>query len=443
MNHHLEGSDKGGISVIIPVKEDFLTVATAFVETGAAALGFGKKETVALTLATEEIFSYLCKASPPDRAIEIRCVSKGYYLRLTFLFGAEDFNIRAFNMTASVSFDDESSLDEMGLMIASRFVDRLRFRQEKSGQYELVLVKEKTYPEPDQSPLPRTGPIKDFKIHEPDIEELKLFSRLLNPLYKDQIIPEAFRFPGKLADMITSGEYRALLAFGPTGRIGGGIMWHWSGRKTVDCAGPYLFLEGPDPRLSESLIEACLGAIAKTPAIGLINRFPTEDLPKAYFEPLGTLTVYSGEGAETILPAYFRQMHEDLGSAVWSHPLLEDFLRQQYGRFVFPREIRKVESQGEEVNPYSVLTADIDKSQKLITLRPVRSGRDIETNLNNHLRLFEKEAYANIFFEMDLGIPWHAHFTPALFGEGFRPRLLLPYAGEGDMVVFQLGAEAA
>jgi len=57
----------------------------------------------------------------------------------------------------------------------------------------------------------------------------------------------------------------------------------------------------------------------------------------------------------------------------------------------------------------------------------------------DHLALFHSESMGNIFFEMDLGQPWQALFARGLLTQGFRPGLILPYAGEGDIVVFQEG----
>ena len=43
----------------------------------------------------------------------------------------------------------------------------------------------------------------------------------------------------------------------------------------------------------------------------------------------------------------------------------------------------------------------------------------------------------HLFFEMDAARAWHTDFTPSLLANGFTPRLVLPYAGEGDLVIFQ------
>ncbi len=39
----------------------------------------------------------------------------------------------------------------------------------------------------------------------------------------------------------------------------------------IECFGPYLFNQDAGSPIAGALLEACIGAIAKTPAVGLIN----------------------------------------------------------------------------------------------------------------------------------------------------------------------------
>ena len=401
-------------------------------------MGLDQSGALALTLATEEIFLYLCKVASPDQGVEIRCSGGGYYVRADFLFSVEDFNMRAFNLTATVSIDDEVSLEEMGLLIASRSVERFQVSEDRGKGARLTLIKEKNYPELNAESVPEVKPMPEFSVRSPDPEELKIFVILLNSHYPEQIIPNAFKYPGKIVDMVNGGEYQVALALAPGGQVGGGIVWHWAGLKTIECFGPYIFNQGQGSSMPEDLVEACLGDIAKTPAVGLLNRIPTHDIPQQYFEPLGTLTIFNSRSSVTSFTAYFRQLQEDPGAAVWSHPELETFLRTEYERLAFPREIRQVRDLGETKNPFSVLSAEFDRSQKMVTLRPIRPGADAEKNLVTHLKLIGREALSSIFFEMDLAEPWQTDFTPALLKNGFTPRMVLPYAGKGDIVIFQL-----
>jgi hypothetical protein len=433
-----------GSSVLLRIHDDmaFLPLATSFVEKAALAYGLADPEAMALTLATEEIFAYLSRPAPQERPLEIRCTGRGYCVEVSFSLPAQELNLRAFNLTASVSPDDEASLDEMGLLIASRFVDRLQIRQEGNRGIRLVVVKEKSYPQIQAEPIPIGQPLGEYTVRAPAPEEIKAILGLIHALYDGRFTPGSFRFPGKVVDMVSGGEVQALVARGPTGQMGGAVFWHWLGSKTVECFGPYVFNQAPDSLMPRDLVEGCLGAIAKTHAVGLINRMATEVFPSDHFERLGELAVHDPDGSERVVTAHFRQMHEDMGASVWAHPDLVHFLKEQYGRLVLPRDVLAVSEQGEAMSPYSVLTAEFERSQHRVTLRLLRSGKDMEENLINHLKVFEKESIHNVFFEMDLSEPWQAYFTPALLARGFRPRLILPYGGEGgDIVVFQWGRQ--
>ena len=96
----------------------FLKLATSFVENSAIALGMDHSNALALTLATEEIFAYLCRFGAPRQELEIRCAGGLYYVQVQFLFEAQDFNMRSFNLTAKASIQDETGFEETGLLIA-------------------------------------------------------------------------------------------------------------------------------------------------------------------------------------------------------------------------------------------------------------------------------------------------------------------------------------
>ncbi len=430
------------ITLTVPADTNFLPLVTGFVEKAGMGLGLGQGEALGLTLAAEELFSYLCALTSPDREVGIVCTSGGYYVRTRFDFPVEDFNMKAFNLTATVSFEDEASLMEMGLLIAARSVDRFKVTEEHGG-VQFTLTKEKVYPAADGDGVPEIPPLESFSARPPGPEELKLFVRLVSHHYPAHFMPRAFRYPGKVADMVDGGEYRSVLAAGPGGEIGGGILWHWIGGKTVECFGPYLFNQPLNSAMAVDLLEACLSAIARTHVVGLISRLPTEHLPKAYFEPLGVVTVPQGKGEPDLhMEACFRQMQEDPGATAWCHPDLEAFLGSEYRRLVLPRDLRPVTDLGENKPPHSVLSADFDRARGVATLRALRTGRDAAENLLNHVRLFKKEPGTGLFFEMDTALSWQADFTPFLLANGFVPRMVLPYAGTGDLVLFQLVEEA-
>ena len=64
-------------------------------------------------------------------------------------------------------------------------------------------------------------------------------------------------------------------------------------------------------------------------------------------------------------------------------------------------------------------------------------GMDMAENLSRHLQLFAEEKLSNIFFSIDLAFPWQNLMIPDLLAQKFTPRLLLPYGGKSDLVIFQ------
>jgi len=415
----------------------FLRLVTSFAEESARAFGLNAAEALKLTLACEEIFAYLCRAGRTDETVTIEAANGGYYVHVKFLFKARDFNPRAFNLTAAVSLEDTASLEEMGLLIASRSVDRFYIAEELPQGLGLVLIKEKSYPAPAGLQAPEIKPLNNFRIKTPDPDSLKLLARLVTAHYPVHLYPQDFRLPGKVADMVASGEYGAQAAADEQGRIGGGIIWRRVGAGTVESFGPYLFNQPVAPGLSEELLAACIGEIAKTDAIGLLSRYSTPELPKGYFESLGTIDFVQPDGIVKPWPIYYRQLREDPGCRVWAHAGLEAFLRAEYGRLFFAREIRLTRHEGEQRSPYSTFAPQFDRANRQITLRAIWDGADAAENLAQHVKVLKAENLPNIFFEVDLAHAWQAGLTGTLLEQGFLPRLVLPYGGEADVVVFQ------
>jgi hypothetical protein len=425
------------VSLKISLNPVLLRLVTSFAEESGKSFGLNTADALKLTLACEEIFAYLCRAGRTDEMITVEAANGGYYVQVKFSFRARDFNPRAFNLTSSVSFEEAASLEEMGLLIASRTVERFYIAEDLRQGLGLVLIKEKSYPDLTDLKVPEIKPIKNVAIKTPEADTLKLFVRLIATHYPSHLYPQAFLIPGKVVDMAASGEYGVKVGVDEKDQIGGGILWRWVGSKTVESFGPYLFNQPNGIGLSEALTDACLGEIAKTEAIGLIGRYSTPELPKGYFESLGSIDLFQPDGSIMPWPLYFRQLHEDLGCQVWAHPVLEDFLRAEYRRLFLPREIRPTRYAGEQRPPYSVFAPQFDQTNRQITLRAIWDGSDVAENLSQHLKVLKAENLPNIFFEVDLGHAWQANLSQILFESGFRPRLILPYGGESDVVVFQ------
>ena len=437
----MQSIHRAEVTLSLRADQIFLPVATSFVEKAAVAFGLAEPEALSLTLAAEEIFAYLCGAAAPGKEVLMKCRSGGYYVDQEFLFEARDFNMKAFNLTASVSMDHQDGMDETGLLIASRMVDRFQFFEE-GKTLRLILTKDKSYPSIDAFVAPDANLLESFFIRPPDTEELKLFVRLARKRYASPVAPQSFNFPGKVADMVACGEYRSAIAADQAGHIGGGLLWRWDGIRLVELYGPYVW-GSPDSEMSKALIDYCLSNVARVGAVGLICRYPTPELPAEYFEPLGSLIFRNEQNGLLELTSYYRHLEEDLGLSVWSHESIEPFLVNTYSRLAFAREIRLVRSGGESHSAFSVLSSEFDRSAGQVTLRPIWWGADSESVIAAYVETLLKEGWGSILLEMDLGKAWQCYFTMALSKCGFEPKLVLPYAGQGDLVIFQHGIEGS
>ena len=434
----IPSAEDSNVVLNVTSRMKFLPVVTSFVEQAARAISLGKKEALALTLAAEEIFTYLCHLTASSHNLKIWCMDMGYGVRTKFIFAAADFPLQVFNLTASISIDEDTSPEEMGLLIASRSVDRFEFFGDDTNSFHLLLIKEKSYPE---IPLKAAVPVPALaqcEIVQPDADNLKVFADRVLQHYPEILTPRVCRYPGKLVDMVSSGNMQAALATDPSGTIGAGILWAFYNSRIIECFGPFVFNQPAAAAISEALLETCLGNIAHASAVVLINRFPTPEIPPGYFELLGSLNVQT---SSVVTERYvcFRQLKEDPGALIWGHTDIEDFLRREYERLSLPRKIRMFQDAGETQNTASVLSTVFDRARRRVNLRPVRSGADMVQNIKRHIQFLQKESAAEIFFEIDTGRSWQPAFVPALLQNGFKPKLLVPYGGSADMIIFQWG----
>ena len=432
------------VELSVRCERAFLPVVLNVVEGGSRALGAGEKEALRLVLATEEIFTHLIGVLPPETRVTLRCATGVYNFSVELAVPVENIDLGAFNITASVFPESEASLEEMGLLIAARSVDSLLVEKGADGGVIFRIVKEREYPESGSIPevrLPEDSGALTVRDATP--ESLKLFTYLLLRYVPSNRYPAAFRYPGKVADMVKSGTYGALVAQDATGAVGGGILWHLLSPEMAECFGPYCFMKERREETIRALLDGVLGKIARSSVLGLINRYHPEEIPPGYFEELGTIRDYSGGEKGKEYPYFFRMMREDLGAKVWVHPDVEPFLRETTRRLFLPREILPVHDEGEHRPAHSVISARFEPPARRATLRPLWPGQDVAENLSRHVAALTAEKIVNLLFEVDLGISEHALWIPALLSQNFAPKVILPYAGKGDLLLFQYDAASA
>lgn len=416
----------------------YLPIVTQTVASSAGVFGLGKADCLSLELAVEEIFQYLCNSACPGNELKIECLDGIYYTQATFRFSASGMNLRGLNIAPSVAFnyEGECDLSEMGLLLASRSVDHLHVTIEKGNLVSLSVVKEKTYPRiSDDLPLPETS--GQIKLETPDPERLKQFCLLVGNHYSEQERPSFFDHPGKVVDMVAGGDYQCLVAMNPRKAVVGGILHFSRTEKIVQCYGPYLFQPDQETDTGAALLNACLGRIARGRALGLLSISGLPHGLEANFEPLGDLNHYRNDVTPIKRSLFYRHLHEDPGGEVWSHAGLLEYLERAYERLVLARDIRVIRDMSETRAGYSLFAADVNRERSEVTLRPLLPGADFAANVERHIRFLSGERFRNLFFELDLGVPWHAELIPVIIARGFKPEIVLPFAGQSDLIVFQ------
>ncbi len=420
----------------INCEQKLTRVVTSFVENAGICFGLEPESALDLTLASEEIFNYLSFTGVQGEQLTLTCRQGGYFVDLEFEFHSEEFGLSMFNLTAANSVENENAVLETGLLIASRLVDRFSFFRQDSLS-RLILEKEKSYPTTGESHEKQPAPLRNAVIRHPDLEEAKLFVRYVTQNYDPCVVPSSFQTPGKVADMVQYGHYNIAIASDNSGAIGGGIVWTWKNEKLVEFFGPFVFGQPEHSTIPVELADHMISSLARTTAMGLITQSPSPDLPTDYFEPLGSISSVKPGQESCESNSYYRHLREDSGTSVWAHRLIEEFLIQEYRKHVLARLINLVTNEGENKSQDSVIATELDKSISKATLKPIWWGHDALSLLHAHIRALLQEGVFNIFFEMDLGRPWECHFTTSLLESGFEPRLVLPYAGYSDILVFQ------
>lgn len=422
----------------IPVRLDHLPIATGFAENSALAFGLGSEEALALALATEEIIGELV-----GLASHLTIVARNglYYAELDFTFPTTPLSLEKCNLTASTRMTTEADLDQIGWLVATRSVDGFQIQQLPGRVTRIRLRKNRDYPPSEVQtnvPMPR-GQVVD--IREPDEQELLLFARRaleqgVEPMYAARFSP-----PQRILDMVRSKEFEVLLGFSTTGDPLAGVLLDRTRSALAIMYGPIGF--GQSPEVLRDLFHAVLNQLARTSVKGVVTESLHSVLPESEIEFLGSRRYCLPDGHSESARTSFRHLHDDEGFTVWSTPWLQDFLDGEYRRLALPREIHTWQplTAGHDC-PASVLSCEFRKRRSEAVLRPVLSGGDIEKNLRDHLHLIENEGYLNVTFIMDLGESFHLAFASALQAVGFRPAFLVPSAGKGDFLLFELSDDS-
>jgi hypothetical protein len=412
------------VTLSIPFDVAMIPVVTGFVENSGGAFGLGKRECLSLTLAAEEVFAFIAATGDPDREIQIICHNYGYYVEMAFQLKSGILPLETFNLTLNPTVDKAEDVDRLGLILASRTVDRLAVDRVGKDTFILRFIMDKRYPVPEPVILPE--PNGRFQVREADYATISELSMRILSGYADSAV-SFLKIPGKLLDMVKSGDYEALVALNEKGQVGGGVVFG-KNLQMSEAYGPFVFTG--DDRIPQMLAEMMIEKLGRTKdTVCLTIMAPTPQTPLDYFERLPGGAVY-------------RQLLEDDGARVFAHPLIKSFLNGFYQDLALPRMIQDVAHMGEELAQHSAIAAAIDRQGRKSELTLLSAGQNLEENLRAHLKLLQTQEIGEISYWMRLGAAEEVIMAPQVLAAGFEPVMVLPWARQGDVAVFRYRGRA-
>ncbi|WP_043647045.1 ATP-binding protein [Fundidesulfovibrio putealis] len=429
------------LSLTTPPDVAFARVLTTAAEALAQSRGLGKRESMRFQLAVEEFFTYLAQVAHEDCAIQTVLTGKPYQVCASLQFQASGLCLGALNASCTTSLDGAGeAANDLGLILAGRVADRFRLTRDGESSFTLHAEVDKAYPAAKAPPSTVTfkPPYRAGLEHDPN--RLMHAAALAAARYPAWHCPASFQTPGKFADLVRAGQFTCVLALDEASHPAGLLCWARSGEKGLSFSGPFVFAPQEDaPQVARMLADAFLATVAREKIEIVFSERATQDTPDGYFETLGTLTRYD-EAGQSEQPVLYRHLREDMGETVWADPALEGFLRGVYDRLAMCRDVLAAQpfgASGPSERKSSLFSTTMDKGKGLAVLRPLLDGEDMAANLAGHVRVLSDKGFLNILLYMDLSQAWEASLAGPVMDAGFKPRLVLPFAGRSDVAVFQ------
>lgn len=422
------------ITARMPFAAPFLPLAMGLAENGSRGFGYGDKESAGLVLAMEELFSFYSGQVSAGAEVEIELEDQDYRLALSLSFPIANPDLRALNLTWHVTPDSEESLNTLGPMIAARSVSSLRLDFGDREKVVLRMTRNREYAPAGTVALPPVDIDGSLRLCDPTQDDLRHFAAMV-VASGSPFLPQFLSLPGMAADMLACGHLNAILLQSGDWIVGG-VLWQQLSETCLEFYGPYLFTDDPQDKGLTMLLDEAVGRISRSRARGLLRRQGPLPGYERFFDFLGELELCGISGAAAQSTYYYRQLKEESGGVVYCSGALSAFLSDQYDRLCLPRQLRASSIDMNRLRDASVLAVQMDYPRSLAVIRPLCSGKDMAANLNAHLDLLKDEGISNVIFEINTGRSEDTAFADALEQTGFTPRLMIPEAGLGDLVIY-------
>ncbi|NCC23594.1 MAG: hypothetical protein EOM25_00140 [Deltaproteobacteria bacterium] len=429
--------DPRSITLAMSANPAWVPVLQTMAETGARAFGLDRNKGLRLAMGMEEILVFLSRILPGE-SIKITVGPDKSSVRAMFSLSAKSLDLSAMNVVAKLEGDEDDGHD-LPLILASRISDSLDVN--RIGQ-DIHLCLRQNHVYPTISPnLSKPGPVRaPLRVEDsPDPTLIAEGCARTLAAFPEGNLPPWFVRPGQAADLVASGDLHVAMAMDATDIPCALLSWHTLSERCVTFSGPWVFASGGNG--VPLLLEHMLSILARSATVSLFNdpdaTPPGLDFGKHGFEHLAFMpTPASMLGPSDPVPIWFRQLNEDNGLTVWSHPACVSFLEDIYGRLFLPRIIQAVVETGRHKGDRSLFAAELKPEMSEVIIRPLLDGFDNGENIQRHLQVLAKEGYERIFFSIDLAEGWQAALSGLLIEHGCQPLFVLPYGGRSDILTF-------
>jgi hypothetical protein len=427
------------VSMTIPAHSSWVPLLQAAAENGARVFGQAREKGLRMAMGMEEVLLHLARVQP-GAAVGITLESDAAAMKVTFSLAASALDLSAMNITAlpAGGSSHDCEIEDLPLLLASRMSDG--FSVSRTGSdIRLTLRQDRHYESIQPVSVACEGPIVpplQAGLTQDESVIADACARALDCFGTDQL-PGWFKTPGRGVDRAVSGEMRISVAADGKNTTCGMLCWEQSSESSVTFSGPWLFTrEGDAARI---LLDHMISHLARTRTVCLFSAMGESPLDLD-FDALGFERLDAAPDSDSSrgpLPVWFRHLREGDGLRVWAHPAFVPFLEQIYARLVLPRTIQTVPEIGRQAQDKSLFATSLNKERGEAMLTPLLDGYDNEDNIERHMQMLTREGYRQILFRIDLARGWQAAFGATLLRHGCEPILILPHAGQSDVMVFQ------
>ncbi len=414
-----------------------------FIETLARGGDFDPASSMKLQLAVEEIILYI-GATAPGEMLTFRVAIFGDHMALHVEIAARAIDVRIFNLTWHMDVTSEEGLDSMGLVMASRYVDRFAFFQTENGMLSFRFTVNRHFPD-SIPPEPRPTPFTYWRLTRPTGEHMAACHALAREyltVFRD--IPPEINAE-QLKSLCRYNELSGSLALSDQNEVVGCVLCTQAHDGIVHFFGPFVSRDcarEERTRMAVSLTEYALEQMARQNIPGMYCIFnDPECFPAHYFTRVGQLGLFFADGIRHEVPTYYFPLRDDAGSVLYVHPQVRAYVQEQVDRQYLSRQMIDACPLETEVctrEQYTVLGVDLNQNAATAWINLLVYGPDAGQVLDAHLKLFARDGLETIFFAADLSLPSHALILPFLLERGFTTKVFVPFGGRGgDLLILQ------